>query len=278
MEQNSREYTVSDIISQGDTHRPGGQSGVRSLIYIPAYNAEKNIAQVLDRIPEQVAQRISEVLVVDNASSDATMAVTQAYSRQPIASKIKTISNKQNLGYGGSQKLAYRYADENGFDTVVMLHADGQYAPEKIDQLLGPCERGEADMVFGSRLAGDPLKGSMPLVRYWGNHFLTSLANLVLRWNLSEYHSGYRAYRVAALRRVPYQLNADYFHFDVDILVQLKCARLRVAEVPIPTHYGDEKSHLNVWRTGLSILGILAQYVFHAVGLRKIAKFDVDTH
>jgi glycosyltransferase involved in cell wall biosynthesis len=256
----------------------GVDAGARSLIYIPAYNAEKKIVQVLDRIPEQVAQTISEVLVVDNASEDATLAVTRAYSRQPIASKIRIISNQQNLGYGGSQKLAYRYADENGFDAVVMLHADGQYAPEKIEQILGPCERGEADMVFGSRLAGDPLKGSMPLIRYWGNHFLTSLANLVLRWNLTEYHSGYRAYRVAALRKIPFQLNADYFHFDVDILVQLKCAGLRVAEVPIPTHYGDETSHLNVWRTGFSILGILAEYVFHTLGLRRIAKFNVKAN
>jgi len=275
VKQKSQTNGVSGEDSQGDTQTLGEELGARSLIYIPAYNAEKKIAQVLDRIPEQVAHRIIEVLVVDNASTDATLAVTQAYTRQPIASKIKIINNEQNLGYGGSQKLAYWYADESGFDVVVMLHADGQYAPEQIEQILGPCERGEADMVFGSRLAGDPLKGSMPLIRFLGNHFLTSLANFVLHWNLTEYHSGYRAYRVDALRRIPFHLNADYFHFDVDILLQLKCAGLRVAEVPIPTHYGDETSHLNVWRTGFSILGILAEYVFHAIGLRKIAKLNV---
>lgn len=248
----------------------------KTLIYIPAYNAAQFLAQVLDRIPESVAARSSEVLIVDNASSDATYETASEYVCGTVGRKLRVIRNMHNLGYGGSQKVAYKYAIENGFDVVVMLHGDAQYAPEKLDAILEPCESDQADMVFGSRLAGDPLAGGMPLHRYWGNRFLTALANLALRWNLTEYHSGYRAYRVDALKRVPFERNADYYHFDMEILIQFRAARLRVVEIPIPTHYGDEKSYLNVWRTGFSILGVIAEYLLHVSRLKQTPKFEVQ--
>lgn len=242
-------------------------------IYIPAYNAERQVADVMRRIPAQVLARTAEIVLIDNASTDGTSEIGRRTARQLGWSNFTLIRNEVNRGYGGSQKMAYAHCIARGHDAVVMLHADGQYAPELIDHVAGPVERGEADMCFGSRLAGDALAGRMPLHRYWGNRVLTAIANRVLGWRLSEFHSGYRAYRCAALARLPLHRNAGYYHFDVEILIQCRAFGLRVAEVPIPTHYGDEDNHLNVWRTGFSILAVLFEYELHKLGIRQCAKY-----
>ena len=242
-------------------------------IYIPAYNAERFVGDVLARIPADILARTAEIVLVDNASSDRTSEVAQQAAKALGLANFTLIRNAENLGYGGSQKLAYRHCIARGHSVVVMLHADGQYAPELIERIVGPVERGEAEMCFGSRLAGDALAGNMPLHRFLGNKFLTGVANLVLGWQLSEFHSGYRAYSCAALARLPLERNAGYYHFDVEILIQCRVFGLRVVEVPIPTHYGDEENHLNVWRTGFSILAILGEYLLHRLGLRRCAKY-----
>ena len=163
---------------------------MRSVIYIPAYNAAETLPGLLDRIPESVKNRVEEIIVVDNASTDNTGKITTQYKRESGLSKRTLLTNPRNIGYGGSQKRAYRYAIEKGYEAIVMLHADGQYDPLKIDYLLEPILCGEADAVSGSRLLGDPMAGGMPLNRYLGNKSLTALINLVLGWSLSEYHSG----------------------------------------------------------------------------------------
>jgi glycosyltransferase involved in cell wall biosynthesis len=242
-------------------------------IYIPAYNAERFIAEVMRRIPADILTRTAELIVVDNASTDRTSAVATEAARALGIRGFTLIRNPVNLGYGGSQKVAYRHCIARGHGTVVMLHADAQYAPELLAQIIGPVERGEADLCFGSRLAGDALAGHMPLHRFLGNKALTGLANLVLGWRLTEFHSGYRAYRCAALARLPLERNAGYYQFDVEILIQCRVFGLRVTEVAIPTHYGDEDNHLNVWRTGLAILAILGEYLLHRSGLRRCDKY-----
>lgn len=242
-------------------------------IYIPAYNAERQLADVMRRIPAQILARTAEILLVDNASTDHTSEVGVRTANELGWRHFTLIRNATNMGYGGSQKIAYAHCIAKGHSTVVMLHADGQYAPELIDRVSGPVERGEADMCFGSRLAGDALGGNMPMHRFLGNKFLTALSNAVLGSRLTEFHSGYRAYRCSALARLPLERNAGYYHFDVEILIQFRAFGLRVAEVPIPTHYGDEDNHLNVWRTGFSILAILFEYVLHRLGLRRCPKY-----
>ena len=130
-------------------------------------------------------------------------------------------------------------------------------------------------MVFGSRMAGLPLKGGMPLHRFLGNKFLTAVENYVLDWGLSEYHSGFRVFSCAALKQLPFHLCSDYYHFDTEILVQFKLKELRVVERPIPTHYGSEKSYVNVWRYGLQVLYTMAEYILHQKGIRRVEKFDI---
>ena len=148
---------------------------LKIAIYIPTYNAGHTLPIVLDRIPEDVKSRVMEIFIVDNASPDNTYLIGVGYKNEKGMHNLNIYKNETNLGYGGSQKVAYRYAIEKGYDVVVMLHGDAQYAPEKISYLLEPLENDEADMVFGSRIAGLPLRGGMPLHRFLGNKFLTAI-------------------------------------------------------------------------------------------------------
>lgn len=243
-------------------------------IFIPCYNAATTLPKVLDRIPEEIKQKVKQIFVIDNASEDNTHLIGIGYREQTGLDKLEIFRNDENRGYGGSQKRAYQYVIDNDFDVVVMLHGDAQYAPEKIPYLLEALEKDEADMVFGSRIAGLPLAGGMPLYKFLGNKFLTGVENWVLGMNLTEFHSGYRAFRVGSLKKIPFQQCADDYHFDTEIIILHKLAGLRIVERPIPTYYGKEKNYVNVVSYGLDILKDMLKYWLWKQGLRKSAMFD----
>jgi glycosyltransferase involved in cell wall biosynthesis len=210
-------------------------------ILVVAYNAATTLAKVLDRIPEEIRSDIEEVIVSDDHSQDSTYLVGLGY-QQVSDLPITLIRQPTNLGYGGNQKAGYDLAIEHGLDIVVMLHGDGQYAPESLPDIVAPLLAGEADAVFGSRIMikGAARKGGMPLYKYVGNRILSRFENAALGTELTEFHSGYRAYSVAALKQLPFKQNSDGFNFDTQIIIQLHDAGMRIAEVPIPTYYGDE--------------------------------------
>jgi glycosyltransferase involved in cell wall biosynthesis len=241
----------------------------KTAIYIPSYNAAATLPRVLERIPQKVRDEVEEIFVVDNHSEDNTYLVAIGYRETQGLHNLQVIRNDQNLGYGGSQKLAYTRCIEKGYSCVAMLHGDAQYAPELIETLLEPVLNGEYDMVFGSRMRGDPRKGGMPLHRFLGNKFLTAIQNKVLGMNLSEFHSGYRVYSVEALKKINFdRLSSDY-HFDTEIIILFKQAGLRIGEMTIPTHYGDEKNYVNVWKYGIDVLVTTVTYFLHVHGWRR---------
>jgi 2-polyprenyl-3-methyl-5-hydroxy-6-metoxy-1,4-benzoquinol methylase len=216
-------------------------------VLIVAYNAVSTLAHVLDRIPPAFRSRVAHVFVCDDASQDATYLVGLGYKQIADDLPLTIVRNSTNLGYGGNQKAGYRLAIEHDLDIIVLLHGDGQYAPECIEDLAEPLERGECDAVFGSRMMikGAARKGGMPLYKYVGNKLLTRFENRMLGTDLSEFHSGYRAYSVEALSRIPFDRNSDGFDFDTQIIIQLVDAGRRIVEVPIPTYYGDEICYVN---------------------------------
>jgi glycosyltransferase involved in cell wall biosynthesis len=210
-------------------------------VLVVAYNAASTLAKVLDRIPSELRPDIEEVIVSDDHSQDSTYLVGLGY-KQESDLPITLIRQATNLGYGGNQKEGYKLAIEHGLDIVVMLHGDGQYAPESLPEILAPLLADEADAVFGSRtmIKGAARKGGMPLYKYAGNRVLSRFENAALGTQLSEFHSGYRAYSVSALKQLPFEQNSNGFNFDTQIIIQLHDAGMRIAEVPIPTYYGDE--------------------------------------
>ena len=218
------------------------------LIFIVAYEAAETIVNVLNRIPDKLPFEKCEILIIDDASNDKTFYtsvnfVKSRYTKHPVS----ILKNPRNQGYGGNQKLGYRYAVDNNFDIVVLLHGDGQYAPESMPHILAPFSDKRVDAVFGSRMlsAFGALKGGMPLYKYFGNKILTFTQNFLLKTKLSEFHSGYRAYRVDSLKKVPFELNSNLFHFDTEIIIQFVLAKFKIIEIPIPTYYGEEICRVN---------------------------------
>ena len=188
----------------------------RLLIFIVAYNAQTTIEKVLGRIPRSLHSENVEVLIIDDSSKDDTFRNGVRFQRQNSAFKITVLRTPENQGYGGNQKLGYRYAIDNGFDIVALVHGDGQYAPEKLPELIAPLVAGEADAVFGSRMINRRAarKGGMPLYKWIGNQVLTGFQNRLLGTSLSEFHSGYRLYSTAALAQIPFEKNTSDFHFE----------------------------------------------------------------
>ena len=250
----------------------------RLLILIVAYNAEKTVSEVLARVPPSLADEYHvEVLVLDDSSQDRTFETSRnAQCAGAVPFPLHVLLNPVNQGYGGNQKIGYHFAIEHGFDFVALLHGDGQYAPECLPDLARPLRDGEADAVFGSRMFDrtGALRGGMPLYKFLGNRILSWFENRMLGASLSEFHSGYRVYSVAALQKIPFELNTNDFHFDTEIIIQLLLARLRIRERPIPTYYGDEICHVN----GLKYAADVAKAVLLArsqrMGLFYDRRFD----
>lgn len=248
------------------------------LIFILTYNAERHIESVLDRIPESLFTNNNfhtDIIIIDDMSADNTVFVCNNYHHKK-EKNITVLRNPVNQGYGGNQKVGYTYAIQNGYDSVVMLHGDGQYAPEYLEEMLKPLIENKADAVFGSRmLAKDlALKGGMPRYKFVANIFLTKLQNFLLHASLSEFHSGYRAYKTKTLESIPFQYNSNDFDFDTDIIIQLIDTGKTIAEVPIPTHYGDEICHVNGTKYAMQITWSTIISRVQKLGILYTPKFD----
>lgn len=216
-------------------------------ILVVAYNAESTLVEVLNRVPRDVLAKVEEIFVFDDASQDRTYEVGCAHQSSFHATKLSIFRNPVNLMYGGNQRAGYEYAISRGLDFVVLLHGDGQYAPEVMQDLLTPLETGRAEMVMGSRMlvGGQARAGKMPLYKYVGNRILTGIQNGLVGTGFSEFHSGYRAYSVHALRTIPLEALTTNWHFDTQIILEFLKRGYHVEEVSIPTFYGDEICHVN---------------------------------
>lgn len=246
-------------------------------IFVIAYNAESHIEKTLSRIPDAVWQKITVVYIVDDCSSDETTLKALDF-KHPYGGEIVVIRNRTNLRYGGNQKFGYQWAIDQQLDIVVMLHADGQYAPEFLEQMYTPIMNNEADVVIGSRMmtAKTALQGGMPKYKYYGNKILTRIQTALTGLKLSEYHSGYRAYSVKVLKNIPFWENSNEWHFDTQILLQNYQVQARIKELPIPTYYGDEICHVNGISYGLNCVVTSFGFALFKRGIYYSRKYDVN--
>ncbi len=237
-------------------------------ILVVTYNAVSTLQATLDRIPVGFRDQIDEIIISDDASHDDTVDVGLAW-REANSVPTTVVRHISNLGYGGNQKAGYKLAMDKGLDIVVLLHGDGQYAPEALPDMVAPLIRGEADAVFGSRMMvpGSARDGGMPLYKYLGNRILTMVENKLLDADLTEFHSGYRAYRMSALAGLPIEFNTDQFDFDTQIIVQLLDAGKRIVEIPIPTYYGDEICYVDGMKYARDVVRDVVQYRLTKVGI-----------
>jgi len=238
------------------------------VVVMPAYNAAKTLHMTYADLPREM---VDLVILVDDGSSDETTKIARELG-------LELFVHNRNYGYGANQKTCYREALRAGADIVVMVHPDYQYDPKLLPDVIGPIQEGRADVVLGSRLMGaPPMQQGMPWWKYYANRFLTQLENLAFGLRLSEYHTGYRAFRREVLESVNLEMNSDKFIFDQEILAQIVALNLRIAEVPVPTRYfaqASSASFLQSTRYGLSILGVLARYLMHRSGILRQRQFE----
>jgi glycosyltransferase involved in cell wall biosynthesis len=234
---------------------------------MPAYNAAKTLLKTFEDIPHGL---VNEVILVDDCSRDDTCQAAADLD-------IKVIRHPHNVGYGGNQKTCYLEALRDGADIVIMLHPDYQYDPRKIPEMIAPILEGKADIVLGSRLlGGGALKGGMPMYKFISNRFLTTMQNMVLGTNLSEFHTGYRAYSRQFLERVPFLRNSLSFVFDAEILAQAVFFGFRIDEIAVETRYFPEASSINFWNSvqyGLGVLGTLWRFWLAKTNLQSDPQF-----
>lgn len=218
------------------------------LIYVITYNSSKKIKNLLYRIPFNYLKRFKYTIYIsDDCSEDDTFYQIKKIKKK-LKKKIIYTFNSKRLFYGGNQKKCLNYGIKNKFNIALMLHGDGQYNPNKIPLILDPfLKYKDVSAVFGSRMINkkNALRGGMPYYKFFGNILLTKFQNLILAKNLTEYHSGFRAYRLSYLKNIKYKELSDGFNFDNQIILQLFNKKMIILEKPILTFYGNEVSHVN---------------------------------
>jgi len=242
--------------------------GKKIIVVLPAYNAEKTIAQTIAEIPLDL---VDEYVVVDDASTDNTIQVASTLRVKNL------IKHDKNRGYGGNQKTCYDTALSLNADIVIMLHPDYQYTPKLIPSMAHLIASGLYPVVIASRILGKgALKGGMPKYKYISNRFLTWVQNLLINQKLSEYHSGYRAFSRDVLETVNYHANSDDFVFDNQMLAQIFMAGFEIAEITCPTKYFEEASSINLRRSikyGLGVLRTSLGYFFQKTRLISLPMY-----
>jgi len=240
---------------------------LKVIVVLPAYNAAKTLEQTYQEIPMEI---VDEIVLVDDCSKDSTLEVAAKLGIHHI------ISHEKNLGYGGNQKSCYDKALALGADIIIMLHPDYQYTPKLIPAIASILSSELYPVVYASRILGKgALKGGMPVYKYFANRLLTLTQNILMNQKLSEYHTGYRAFKSEVLRNIDYHANSNDFVFDNQITAQIFYAGYEIAEITCPTKYFDDASSINFRRSTKYGLGVLKTSVQYFLQKSHLGKFKI---
>lgn len=239
------------------------------IVVMPAYNAEKTLERTVSDIPPGFAD---EIILVDDASRDNTVQIAETLG-------LTVIKHNKNLGYGANQKTCYDEALKRGADIVIMIHPDYQYDSRIAPVFSELIEKDICDIVLGSRIRTrtECISSGMPLYKYLSNRVLTVLQNIITGQNLSEWHTGYRAYSRKVLEKIGYRSNSDDFVFDSQFLIQAAYFGFRVGDLPVPCRYMEEASSINLRRSivyGLGTVLTLIEYILQKLNIKRFKIFE----
>jgi glycosyltransferase involved in cell wall biosynthesis len=237
------------------------------IIVMPAFNAATTLEKTVEDIPKGFAD---EIILVDDSSKDDTVEIARRLG-------LAVIFHDRNLGYGANQKTCYEAALKHNPDIIIMIHPDYQYDGSLAPLFSEIIEKGVCDVVLGSRVRTrrECLDSGMPFYKYISNRFLTILENLITGENLSEWHTGYRAYSRKVLENIPFQKNSNSFVFDSQFLIQAAYFGFRIGDLPVPCRYMDEASSIHFRQSmiyGMGTIKVLLQFILQKLHLMK---FDI---
>jgi glycosyltransferase involved in cell wall biosynthesis len=242
------------------------------VVVMPAYNASKTLKRTYADLPHD---SIDAIILVDDGSKDETVTIARELG-------LTVFMHTHNFGYGANQKTCYQEALRAGAAIVVMVHPDYQYDPTLLPDLIRPIQEGTVDVVFGSRMSGvSAYQQGMPWWKYIANIALTALENGVFKLHLSEFHTGYRAYRREVLEQVDFLANSDGFIFDQEIVAQMVGCGFRIGEISVPVRYFPEASSASLVASsvyGLGILGLCLRFALDRAGLWRSPQFTCHAH
>lgn len=209
------------------------------LLYVPARNTEKTIISVLNRINK--LKFPYHVVLVDNHSKDKTVMLAREYIKKNNFD-CTIIKNVKDEGYGGSNKIAWWYGINNGFDYMTVLHSDAQYPIEYSGKLIEAIKNTKSHVVIGSRLTHKSVQKSMPSWRRWGNEMLSRFDRWAFSLNLSEFHSEFKIYDLNFLKKINIDKVGNRYHL-FSTWVELLKHGVKVTEISIPCYYPKESQH-----------------------------------
>ncbi|KPJ60361.1 MAG: glycosyl transferase family 2 [Latescibacteria bacterium DG_63] len=241
----------------------------KTIVVMPAYNAETTLEQTLSDMPQGAAD---EIILVDDCSKDGTAELARSLG-------LTVIEHERNTGYGANQKTCYREALKRGADVIIMIHPDYQYDSSLVAIITELLQKGHCDVLLGNRIRSrhEALAGGMPFYKYVANRGLTIIENVWLGQNLGEFHSGMRGYRREVLETIPWESNSDDFVFDSQFLVQAVHFGFRLGDIPVPVRYMKEASSINLGQGtiyGLRTLETLLTFSLHRAGIVQSPLFQ----
>jgi glycosyltransferase involved in cell wall biosynthesis len=244
-------------------------SSGKTVVVMPAYNAETTLEKTLADLPQGSAD---EIILVDDYSRDRTAELARKLG-------LTVIEHEKNLGYGANQKTCYREALKRGAEILIMIHPDYQYDSSLVPIMAELLRRGHCDVILGNRIRTrqEALSGGMPLYKYLANRGLTFIENVWLGQNLGEFHSGLRGYQRKVLETIPWENNSDDFVFDSQFLVQAVHFGFRLGDIPVPVRYMKEASSIDFARSltyGLRTLETLLAFTLHHARISKSPLFQ----
>jgi glycosyltransferase involved in cell wall biosynthesis len=238
------------------------------IIVMPAYNAAATLEKTVQDIPEGFGH---EIILVDDSSQDETVVIARRLG-------LTVITHNENKGYGANQKTCYDEALKRDADIVIMIHPDYQYDSSLAPLFAEIIEKGICDVVLGSRVRTreECLDSGMPLYKYVSNRLLTILENVITGQNLSEWHTGYRAYSREVLEKIPYRENSNDFVFDSQFLIQAAYFKFKIGDLPVPCRYMREASSIDFTRGvvyGMGTIKTVFQFALQKLHLMKFGLF-----
>lgn len=232
----------------------------RILLFIPAYNCEKQIVRVLGQLNGAVMEFIDEVIVVNNRSTDNTEAAVNGYKAEHPEIKITLLRNKDNYGLGGSHKVAFSYAEENHFDYVIVLHGDDQGSIRDFLPVLAGRYYKKHDCILGARfMPGSKLVGYSKF-RTVGNAVYNLLFAAVIRKRVYDLGSGLNMYSVKMLTSKFYEKFPDNLMFNYLMILASEYYGTDIKFFPISWREDDQVSNVKMVSQAKKVLAMLFEY------------------
>lgn len=252
------------------------------LLFIPMYNCEKQIVRVLKQLSSEVCNYLSEVIIINNRSTDKGETVVREYleqTRLPI--KVSLFRNDDNYGLGGSHKVAFDYASRNNFDYVILLHGDDQGDISNIVPYLRSREYEKYDCFLGARfMKGSKLQGYSKF-RTFGNFVYNLLFSIGCGYNVYDLGSGLNMYKVDILKDKFYLKYKDNLVFNYCMVMGAAYYKHKVKFFPIIWREDDQVSNVKMVNQAITVLRLLFSFVLNkkkfVVGEHRDKVVDVYT-